>query len=106
MRTLVLLAAAVALGCASAGQRPLEMGMLAGSCEDSCRAAADRCDDSSRRREPDSATCAEDLRGCLEKCADLRGGSKGARQMTGGEMFIVSFINLLLGRGPLPTTAP
>src|SRR5215510_779850 len=106
MRTLVLLAAAVALGCASAGQRPLEMGMIAGGCEDACRAVADRCDDDPRRREPDAPTCGENLRDCLEKCADLGGGSKCARQLTPGETFLVDIAILFFGRGNLPPTAP
>jgi hypothetical protein len=106
MRTVVLLAATVALGCASAGQKPLQMGMVAGGCEDACRAVADRCDDDPRRRDPDAPTCGENLRDCLEKCAELGSGSKGARQLTSGEKFLVDILAVLFGRGSLPPTGP
>ena len=100
MRTVVLLAATVALGCASAGQKPLQMVMVAGGCENACRVVADRCDDDPR--EPDAPTCGENLRDCLEKCADLG----GARQLTSGERFLVGILTVLFGKGSLPPTAP
>jgi len=97
MRTLVVVLATVFLGCATAGNAPLEMGMGGGSCEDSCRAASEHCGDGSRRREPDEATCAEDLRGCLARCGDTRAGPRAVRLMTGREMFLTSLLNLLFG---------
>ncbi len=97
MRTLASLVILACLGCASAGGGRLEMGMGGGSCEDSCRAASDHCSHDSRRREPDGATCAEDLRGCLARCADFRGGSQAVRYMTRDEILLTAAVNALLG---------
>ena len=76
MRTVASLLIVACLGCASAGGRPLGMGMGSGNCEDSCRAAYDRCNDDSRRKEPDDGTCAGDLQACLARCADTGGRQK------------------------------
>ncbi len=74
MRALVWLVALACLACASAGGGPLGMS-IGGNCEDSCRAAYDRCTDDSRR-EPDDGTCAGDLQACLARCANTGGRQK------------------------------